>query len=134
MPTTENMTDVAESLVGTWLLTAGTATRPTEWWAALASTVPTDTVAGTEFVAADYGRVAVVFTEDGVIAGRFTNSVGALAFGTPATDWGDAAGVEVYDDATAGRRLLRYTVSPAVACDAGAPVSIPIDSLVEQFD
>ena len=54
-------TDYTEDLVLDWLLTSGSATRPTAWYVALYTVAPTDTGGGTEVSGTDYARTAVTF-------------------------------------------------------------------------
>ena len=134
MPTTGNFSNFAEELIFDMLFTNATLTnRPTAWYAALMSTVGTDASAATEFDAADYARIAVVMGDGGSWTGVADNDAG-LAFGTPATNWGDATQVAIMDALTAGNEITRYTLAVPVACDAGAPVSIPAGSLDQTID
>jgi len=133
MATAANLTHYAEEQMGKWAFTDDTVTRPTAWWAALMSVKTSDSAAGTEFDAADYGRVAVVMNETGSLTGIFDNDA-ALEFGTPLTNWGNCAGVTLYDAETSGNAWAFYDLASPVACDAGAPVSIPAAALIQNID
>lgn len=134
MPTTGNFSNFAEELIFDMLFTNATlTTRPTAWYAALMSSVGTDASAATEFTAADYARIAVVMGDGGSWTGVADNEA-VVSFGTPATNWGSAAQVAIFNALTGGNEITRYTLAAPVACDAGAPVSIPAAALVQTID
>ena len=102
-------------------------------YAALMSVAGGNTGAsGTEFDAVDYDRQVVTFAADPLNDGKLVNTA-AIEWGTPATDWGDAAEVRLFDALTSGEAQFYMTLSPAVACDAGAPVLIPAGQLTITF-
>ena len=84
---------------------------------------------GTEVSAVDYGRKQLTFIVDPLNPDKVVNSGAALAFGTPATNWGDVVELRAYTLETGGDDMLYWTLTEATACDAGAPVSIPINGL-----
>lgn len=131
--TAANLSKYLAEQIGKWAFTDDTVTRPTAWYAALMSVKTTKDAAGTEFSAVDYARIAVVMNETGALSLIFDND-GALEFGTPATNWGTALGVSLYDALTGGNLLAFYDITaPGVACDAGAPVSIPAAALIQNI-
>jgi hypothetical protein len=55
------LSDHAEALLLDWLMTTGTATRPTNWYVALYTLAPSDSGGGTEVSGGGYARQAVIF-------------------------------------------------------------------------
>lgn len=125
MATNNNLTDNGEQRTAGYWQSMG-------YWAALMSVAGGEAGPGTEFSAGDYGRVAVPWNVDTESPDTVINDLLALEFGTPATNWGTAVEVRLYDDETAGGAWFAYTLDPGVACDAGAPVRIPVGSLSER--
>lgn len=125
MATTNNLTDNGEQRTAAYW-------QAQTLWAALMSVAGGEAGPGTEFSAGDYGRVAVPWNVDTESLDTVVNDAAALEFGTPATDWGTCVEVRLFDAETEGNAWFYYTIDPGVACDAGAPVRIPIDSLSER--
>jgi hypothetical protein len=84
---------------------------------------------GVEVSEGDYARQQVTFIVDPTNKDKVVNSGAALAFGTPATNWGDVVELRAFSELTGGDDLFYWTLSVPVACDAGAPVSVPISGL-----
>ena len=55
------LSDYAEKLVLDWLMTNGSATRPTAWYVGLYTAAPNDAGGGTEVSGSGYSRQAVTF-------------------------------------------------------------------------
>ena len=99
-------------------------------WIGLMTTAGGETKnGGVEVSEGDYARKQVTFVVDPSNPDKIINSGAALAFGTPATNWGDVVELRAYSEETSGDDLYYWTLAAAVACDAGAPVSIPINGL-----
>lgn len=98
MATSNAATNVAEDLVINWLLTTGTATRPTSWTVGLFTAVA-DAEAGTvtEVTGGSYARTAVSFT---AASGGSTSNSADVQFPTATADWsGTVTHAGVYDNA-----------------------------------
>ena len=91
-------TDYTKTLLGEFLLTAETVTRPTAWYVALF-------VDGTEVDGTGYVRQAVVF-EEGETAGEFTNDA-EVDFGTSGAAWGEVDSFGIYTADESGTLLIR---------------------------
>lgn len=96
------LSDYAENEVLDWLLTAGSATRPTEWHVALYSVAPTDAGGGTELSGNGYARAAVKFDTP---ASRATNNTDAPSFTATGGDWAEAVAFGIFDASTSGNLL-----------------------------
>ena len=112
-----SFTDYTENLVLTFLLTTGTATRPTAWYVGLFTSAPSDTGGGTEVSGGSYAAVSVTCnatnfaaTQGGTSAtstgtGGQTNNVAAITFAAPTANWGTVTHTACDDG---GANLLEY--------------------------
>lgn len=110
------LSDYAEKLVLDWLMTNGSATRPTAWYVALYTAAPNDAGGGTEVSGGGYSRQAVTF--DAATSGAGTTSnTGAVTFTAAGADWGTITHIGIHDASTAGNLLWHgsLTVSKTVA-------------------
>lgn len=110
------LSDYAEKLVLDWLMTNGSATRPTAWYVALYTAAPNDAGGGTEVSGSGYSRQAVTF--DAATSGAGTTSnTGAVTFTAAGGDWGTITHIGIHDASTAGNLLWHgsLTVSKTVA-------------------
>jgi hypothetical protein len=99
-------------------------------WVGLMTTAGGETKnGGVEVSAGDYARKQVTFVVDPLNPDKVVNSGAALAFGTPATNWGDVVELRAFTLETGGDDMLYWTLATATACDAGAPVSVPLNGL-----
>ena len=110
------LSDYAEKLVLDWLMTNGSATRPTAWYVALYTAAPSDAGGGTEVSGSGYSRQAVTF--DAATSGTGTTSnTGAVTFTAAGGDWGTITHVGIFDASTAGNLLWHgaLTTSKTIA-------------------
>jgi len=110
------LSDYAEKLVLDWLMTNGSATRPTGWYVALYTAAPSDAGGGTEVSGNGYSRQAVTF--DAATSGAGTTSnTGAVTFTAAGGDWGTITHIGIHDASTGGNLLWHgsLTVSKTVA-------------------
>ena len=123
MSTVGNLTDYGERITIAYLLTQIATIH-------LMSVAGGETPGGgTEFTAVDYAGQAHTFAVDPGDTSRIINSGGAIAFGTPATNWGSC--VELRGRNGYGEDVMYWTLAPAVLCEQGAPVRIPVSMLIE---
>ena len=110
------LSDYAEKLVLDWLMTTGSATRPTAWYVALYTAAPSDSGGGTEVSGSGYSRQAVTF--DAATSGAGTTSnTGAVTFTASGGDWGTITHVGIHDASTSGNLLWHgaLTTSKTIA-------------------
>lgn len=110
------LSDYAEKLVLDWLMTNGSATRPTAWYVALYTAAPNDAGGGTEVSGSGYSRQAVTF--DAATSGTGTTSnTGAVTFTAAGGDWGTITHIGIHDASTGGNLLWHgsLTVSKTVS-------------------
>jgi hypothetical protein len=120
-----SFTNDAETLVLQWLLTAGSATRPTAWYVGLFTAAPSDTGGGTEVSGNAYVREAVTFTVSGDLA---TNG-SAIEWPTATGNWGSITHIAVFDAATSGTMLLHGELATAKTISTGDVLRIPAGDL-----
>ena len=115
----------AENLVLDWLLTNGTATRPTAWYVGLFTSDPTDADTGTEVSGGSYARTAVTFSVTGNAA---TNTAG-VEFPAATATWGTVSHIAIYDASTGGNMLFHTALDIAKAITDGDVFRIPTGDL-----
>ena len=115
----------AENLVLDWLLTNGTATRPTAWYVGLFTSDPTDADTGTEVSGGSYARTAVTFSVTGNAA---TNTAG-VEFPAATASWGTVSHIAIYDASTSGNMLFHTALDIAKAITDGDVFRIPTGDL-----
>jgi hypothetical protein len=110
------LSDYAEKLLLDWLMTNGSATRPTAWYVALYTAAPSDAGGGTEVSGNGYSRQSVTF--DAATSGAGTTSnTGAVTFTAAGGDWGTITHIGIHDASSGGNLLWHgsLTVSKTVA-------------------
>ena len=110
------LSDHAEALLLDWLMTSGSATRPTAWYVALYTAAPSDSGGGTEVSGSGYAREAVTFAA-ATSPGGTTSNTGAVSFTASGGDWGSITHIGIHDASTGGNLLWHgaMTASKTVA-------------------
>lgn len=101
------------------------------WYAALMTTKTSKVSNGVEVSEDDYDRVAVTLVAKGGSDHGVIINTAAVEFGTPATNWGTVVGVTLFDEATGGNAWFFYDLVAGVGAVQGAPLSIPVNHLVQ---
>ena len=110
------LSNYSEKLLLDWLMTNGSATRPTAWYVALYTAAPDDTGGGTEVSGNGYSRQSVTFDAATSGAGTTANS-GDVVFTAAGGSWGTITHIGIFDASTAGNLLWHgaMTASKTVA-------------------
>ena len=110
------LSDHAEALLLDWLMTTGTATRPTSWYVALFTAAPSDSGGGTEVSSGGYSRQSVAFDAASSQGGTTSNS-GAVTFTASGGSYGTVTHIGIFDASTSGNLLWHgaLTASKTVA-------------------
>ena len=110
------LSDYAEKLLLDFLMTTGTATRPTNWYVALFTAAPNDAGGGTEVSAGGYRRKTVAFSAAASPGGTTSNS-GEVSFTASGGDYGTVTHMGIFDASSSGNLLWHgaLTASKAVA-------------------
>lgn len=110
------LSDYSEKLLLDWLMTNGSATRPTNWYVALYTAAPNDAGGGTEVSGNGYSRQSVTFAAATSGAGT-TSNTGDVVFTAAGGSWGTITHIGIFDASTAGNLLWHgaLTASKTVA-------------------
>jgi hypothetical protein len=120
-----SLTNTFETTVLTWLLTTGSATRPTTWYVALFTDDPGESGAGTEISGGSYSRTAVTFT----VTGDTASNSGAVEFPAASTSWGTITHIGVMDAATSGNMIVYAALTASKTIASGDVFRIPAGDL-----
>lgn len=122
-----SFSNATETLVLNWLLTAGTATRPTAWYLALFTSNPAEDASGTEVATAGtaYERQSAAFT----ISGNTASNSSAIEFATATATYGTVSHVGVFDADSSGNLLAYAALSTSKAIDTGDVLRVPAGDL-----
>lgn len=98
------LSDYAENLLLTYLMTATAVTRPTSWFLALYTSATNDSTGGTEVSGNGYARQAIVFGAAASPGGTIANTA-LLTFTAAGGDWGTITHARIMDAVTGGNAL-----------------------------
>lgn len=112
------LSDYAEKLVLDWLMTTGTATRPTSWFVALYTAAPSDSGGGTEVTGGGYSRKSVTFNAASSPGGTTSNS-GIVSWTASGANYGTVTHVGIFDASTAGNLLWQGALSASKTVNDG---------------
>lgn len=104
------LSDYSEKLALDWMMTTGSATRPTAWYLALYSAPPSDSGGGTELSGNGYARQAATFAA-ATSPGGTTNNTATISFTAVGGNWSTATHIGIFDAATAGNLLWHGEMS-----------------------
>jgi len=125
-----SFTDHTESLVLTWLLTDGTATRPTAWYVGLFTAAPSDTGGGTEVSGSGYARVATgTMTISGTSPTTATNAAAIEFAAASGGNWGAIGWAAIFDAETSGNMIAWAALSTSRTINDGDVLRIPAGDL-----
>jgi hypothetical protein len=122
------LSDHAEKLLLDWMLTTGTATRPTAWYVGLYTSATDDAGGGTEVSGNGYARQAVTF--DAATSGTGTTSnTDAPTFTAAGGDWGTITHIAIHDAATGGNRLWHGAMAASKTIEDGDSLQFAIGNI-----
>jgi hypothetical protein len=122
------LSDYAEKLVLDWLMTNGSATRPTAWYVALFTAAPSDSGGGTEVSGDGYSRQSVTFAAASSPGGT-TDNTGAVSFTASGGDWGTITHVGIFDASSSGNLLWHGSLSASRVVNDGDTLSFAIGAV-----
>jgi len=128
-----SFTNYSEDLVLNWLLTTGSATRPTAWYVGLFTAAPGETGGGTEVSGNGYAREAATFTVSGTAPTSATNS-SAVEFDPATASWGTITHVAIFDALTTGNMIAYAELSASKAIGTNDIFRIPSSNLTITLD
>ena len=112
------LSDHAENLLLNWLMTTGSATRPTQWFVALFSSAPNDAGGGTEVSGNGYSRQSVSWDTASGTGGTTANS-GAVSFTASGSGFGTVTHIGIFDASTSGNLLWHGAMDTAKSVASG---------------
>jgi len=112
------LSDHAEKLLLDWMMTTGSATRPTAWYVALYTAAPSDAGGGTEVSGSGYARQTVAFDAASTPGGTTSNS-GDVSFTAAGGDWGTITHIGIHDAVSAGNLLWHGSMTASKIVNDG---------------
>ena len=122
------LSDHAEALLLDWLMTSGSATRPTAWYVALYTAAPNDAGGGTEVTGNGYAREAVTFAAATSPGGTTSNS-GAVTFTASGGNWGSITHIGIHDALSGGNLLWHGAMTAAKTVNDGDTLEFSIGNI-----
>lgn len=104
------LSDHAENLILNFLMTSGTATRPTAWYVALYTVAPSDSGGGTEVSGNGYSRQTVAW-DTATGTGGTTDNTGAVSFTASGGNFGTIVAIGIHDASSGGNLLWHGALS-----------------------
>ena len=112
------LSDYAEKLILDWMMTTGSATRPTSWYIALFTAAPSDSGGGTEVTGSGYARKSVTF-DAGSSPGGTTQNSGAVSFTASGGNFGTVTHIGIFDAVSGGNLLWHGAMTASKTINDG---------------
>lgn len=122
------LSDHAENLLLNFLMTTGTATRPTNWYLALYTAAPNDAGGGTEVSGNGYSRQSVSWDTASGTGGTTSNS-GAVTFTASGGNFGNVTHIGIFDASTSGNLLWHGAMAASKQVNAGDSIQFATGSI-----
>lgn len=122
------LSDYAEKLVLDWLMTTGSATRPTSWYVALYTAAPSDSGGGTELSGNGYSRQSATFAAASSPGGT-TSNTGALTYTASGGNWGTITHLGIFDASTSGNLIWYGALTTSKTVNDGDSLQFAANSI-----
>jgi len=122
------LSDHAEKLILDWMMTAGTAARPSAWYVALYTAAPSDAGGGTELSGSGYAREAVAFAAATSGTGT-TSNTGVVIFTADGGDWGSVTHMGIHDASSGGNLLWHGALAAAKTVADGDTLEFAVGNI-----
>lgn len=122
------LSDHAENLLLNFLMTTGTATRPTNWYLALYSAAPSDSGGGTEISGSGYSRQSVSWDAASGTGGTTSNS-GNVTFTASGGNFGNVTHIGIFDASSGGNLLWHGAMAAAKQVNSGDSIQFATGSI-----
>lgn len=122
------LSDHAENLLLNFLMTTGTATRPTNWYLALYTAAPNDAGGGTEVSGNGYSRQTVAWDAASGTGGTTSNS-GNVTFTASGGNFGNVTHIGIFDASTSGNLLWHGAMAAAKQVNSGDSIQFATGSI-----
>tara|TARA_R110000868_G_scaffold115346_4_gene308022 strand:+ start:1282 stop:1674 length:393 start_codon:yes stop_codon:yes gene_type:complete len=123
-----SLSDYAEKLLLDFLMTTGTATRPTAWYVGLFTAAPSDSGGGTEVSGNGYARQSVTFAAATTVAGTTDNTT-AVTFTAAGGSWGTITHIGIFSAVTAGNLLWHGSMTASKTVGDGDILEFSIGNI-----
>jgi hypothetical protein len=124
-----SLSDYAEKLLLDWLMTNGSATRPTSWYVGLFTAAPSDSGGGTEVSGNGYARKSATFSAASSPGGSTSNSA-AVTFTAAGGSWGAVSHIGIFDSVTSGNLLWHGAMNATKTVDDGDTLEFAIGNII----
>jgi len=122
------LSDYAEKLVLDWLMTTGSATRPTAWYVALYTSAPSDSGGGTEVSTGGYARQTVTFGAAATPGGTTDNTT-TVTFTASGDNWGTVSHIGLFDASTSGNLLWHGAMTAPKTVNDGDTLEFSVGNI-----
>ena len=114
------LSDHAENLLLDFLMTSGTATRPTNWYLALFTSAPNDAGGGTEVSTGGYTRQTIAFS---AASGGTTSNSADVSFTASGANYGTVTHIGIFDASSAGNLLWHGAMTASKTVEDGDTIT-----------
>lgn len=122
------LSDYSEKLLLDWMMTTGTATRPTAWYVALYTAAPSDSGGGTEVSTGGYSRKSTTFNAASTPGGSTSNAAN-ITWTASGANYGTVTHVGIFDASTAGNLLWHGALTASKTVNDGDTLQIAAGAL-----
>jgi hypothetical protein len=123
-----SLSDYSEKLLLDWLMTSGSAPRPTNWFVALYTAEPIDSGGGTEISGSSYARQSVTFGAATSGSGTTTNT-NTVNFTAGGGDWGTVTHIGIFDAVTSGNLLWYGSLAASRVINDGDTLQFSVGNI-----
>jgi hypothetical protein len=122
------LSDYAEKLLLDWMMTTGSATRPTAWFVALYTAAPSDSGGGTEVSGNGYTRQSVTFAAASTPGGT-TSNTNTVSFTAAGGNWGTITHIGIFTEVTSGELLWHGSMTASKTINDGDTLEFAIGNI-----
>lgn len=123
------LSNYAEKLLLDWMLTSGSATRPTSLYVALYTAAPSDSGGGTEVSLGGYTRQAVTFAAASSPGGTIANNA-IVTFTASGASFGTVTHLGIFDASTGGNLLVHGQLAVSKTVLDGDSLQFGVGNLI----
>ena len=114
------LSDHAEDLLLDWMMTSGSATRPTAWYLALFTAAPSDSGGGTEVSTGGYSRQTIAFS---AASGGTTSNSADVSFTATGANYGTVTHIGIFDASSGGNLLWHGAMTASKTVEDGDTIT-----------
>ena len=122
------LSNYAEKLLLDWMMTTGSATRPTAWYVALFTAAPSDSGGGTEVTGSGYSRQSVTFDAAATPGGTTSNN-NLVSFTASGGDFGTVSHIGIFDASTSGNLLWHGAMTASKSVSDGETLEFSVGNI-----